>query len=202
MYDILTSRDSELHKAVLTALGRAGYPQLASPFHSMLHELVVNSLKAVYKRLFYEHFIQEIGLDAPYEDWLAMFRTEIEIHNTENFARLARDHHVGVEVRIKLTPSHFYMLAANEGAPTDLEMNRINKSIETFRNVVEPTKYLEDIDEDRQKEGGGLGIFLIMMTLRNLGADARSFRIFSRWGKTYARIKVPVANLEKAKALI
>ncbi len=197
LYDLFKNGHSELMDAVKDFLNHLGYPGLIGPFHSMMHEIAVNALKAVYKKLFFAHFIEEIGLgESSYEDWLSMFRSEIELHHTDNFARMARDSNMGADLRLRATDGYIKMTAVNVGTPSEVELDRIIKSIQRVK-FSEETSILDSSDEadENHKEGGGLGIYLVVMTLRNLGAPDNCLKIYVRKEQTIASIKIPRALL-------
>lgn len=198
IFDLYTGVEKELRDSLLRIADEVKQPMLRGPLFSITHELAANGLKALYKQVYFRYFLEEIGLDEiPYEEWLSLFKTEIEVHQAENFARVCRDKDIFVHVQGRVQGDVFRIEIVNDGAPSDVEMKRLQNSIKTAKESDGPPYlFLDDDDEGaEQKEGGGIGIMMIIVTLRNMGLPADNFDIFTKDGRTFARLDVPVELL-------
>ena len=197
VYDLYTGVEREIRESLYNMAEELGQERLKGPLFAMTHELAQNGLKALYKRIYYKYFIEEVGLsDVPYEEWLKLFKTEIEAHQAENFARLCRSKNLYVEVSGKIIGDVFKILIANDGAPSEVELQRLHRIIERAKQKNGSAFIFEEDDgTDEQKEGGGLGLTLIIMSLRGLGVSPDNFTIETREDRTYASLELPLSLL-------
>jgi len=211
IYDLFSGGQNELRDGIRNITDHAITPALFGPLYTITHELVVNALKAVYKKVFFEKFIVEIGLsDISYEQWLLLFKTEIEEHKAENFARVVREMGKEVEIYIRLSEKKLRITVINEGSPSEVELARIQKSLVNSANISQLGLLLvggDDDDDDEEYEGddlppahgegASLGIPLIVLSLRKMGVDVNKFKIFSRGDRTFAGFFIPCELLLK-----
>ena len=195
IYDLYTGIERDLRTCVYELAEDMGLPHLKGPIFTMTHELAANGLKATYKKVYFEFFVREIGLEhISYEDWLRLFKTEIEAHQAENFARLCREKEMFVRVSGKRDQGVFRIEILNEGTPSEVEFQRLQKSIDTARNAQGPAYFfLDEDDEDAQKEGGGIGLIMLITSLKNMGIDPDAFRVEVVEDHTRARIDFPLS---------
>ncbi len=196
LHDLYTEGISDLRAAV----GRVGDTMdqsggLRGPLQAVIFEMAANALKALYKRAYFDYMMVPLGLsDLPYEDWLELFRTEIGAHRAENFAHLCRDKGICIEVTSRILPGNILRIdVANEGLPSDTEWKRLRKSLEEARHLQSMIPLLEMDREDGQQEGAGLGLPLIILSLRGVGIDPEGFTIFPEGQRTVARLDIPLA---------
>ena len=174
-------------------------PSLRGPLAAVMQELVVNGLKAIYKKIYFKQIIPAIGIqDIPYEAKLDLFRIEIESHQTKNFVQAAQRESLFVTVRINAVKEGLEMLVTNPGEPTDIEMNRIESTLENAKKLSNLSFIFGQDDDDQdegeqdsRQEGAGLGFSLIIMAMRSLGIQLSNFNIFVKDKSTYARVVFP-----------
>ncbi|MCE9597650.1 MAG: adenylate/guanylate cyclase domain-containing protein [Spirochaetia bacterium] len=170
-------------------------PDLVGPLFIVTFELAVNALKAVYKNLYLEHFVKELGLDnVSYEAWLSLFKTEIETHKGRFFSDLTREKRLGVKVYLQRRESSATIMVVNQGSPSDLEFDRIMRSIKNARQLKQLSVLLEDDTRDRHGEGAGLGIPLIVMTLRGMGLTPDNLNFHVKNDKTIVSFTIPLSG--------
>lgn len=198
IYDMYTGAQDVLREELNRVLVEFGAPQLKSPLYNITRELVINALKAVYKKIFFETVIRDLGIgEVDYTEWLLLFRTEIETHNAENLAFQAFQEKQPVVVNYLYPDENLVIEINNPGEPTDIEKKRIQNSIDKAR-VLENFSYLldddEDYDSEAQKEGAGIGLPLIIMTLKGLGIGPEAFSVSYENQETVARVSVNLAK--------
>ena len=196
VFDLYSGVERELRESMFLIAEKLKKPQLRGPLFAMTHELTVNALKALYKRVFYSNFVEEIGLDyVGYEDWLKLFKVELEEHQAENFAHVCRTHNMFVTVKGVFLGDVFRIQVENAGVPTETEFGRLTRSIERAKSGdVNPYLFMDD-DEDLEKEGGGIGLMLIITSLLNLAISPDNFKITSSGDQTTACIDLPIHRL-------
>ncbi|MES0491071.1 MAG: hypothetical protein ABUK01_13820 [Leptospirales bacterium] len=195
-FDLYSGDEKKLLAHLRETLTKLKRPDLSGPIYLIIRELLTNSLKAVYKKLYLEYFIQEMGLgDLSYEEWLMIFKTEIETHMADNFSNMCRDKDMFVECMIKLDIGDLVIEISNEGAPSDIEWKRLQESL-ARASEIKDMSYLfeEDTTADDYQEGAGIGVPMILMMLKNIrNNNLGDFNIKVDNGKTVARLNLPVA---------
>ena len=205
VYDLFTGIEKDIRSHLFTLAEKLGNEDLRAPLYAMTQELAANALKALYKKAYFKFMLEEVGMDdVPYEEWLKLFKTELETHRAENFARLCREKNIHVEVSAVIGDESVIITVINEGTPSEVEWKRLQASISRARELKDFGYIFQDDEEiDSQQEGGGLGIPLIIMSLRGLGIDPDHFCIVTERDTTIARIEIPLrAFLPHQKAKI
>ncbi len=195
LYDLYTEDINHLRSAI----GRVGdfvnpVDSLRGPLQAVIFEMAANALKALYKRAYFEYMLIPLGMDdLPYPDWLDLFRTEIQVHRAENFSYLCREKGISIHVTGTLHDKNIFRIdVANDGVPTEPEWKRIQSSLETARQLESLIPILELEREDGSQEGAGLGLPLIIMSLKGAGIDPGNFSLFVEGMKTVARLDIPI----------
>jgi hypothetical protein len=133
-----------------------------------------------------------------YWDWLKLFRAEIEAHRAENFAHLCRQENIYIKASGKFAGDVFRIQIENDGAPSEIEMSRIHLALERAKETMSLAAYFDD--EDAYQEGAGLGLPMVMVSLRGMGVDPANFQIFTEGDSTVARIDVPLNLFGNARS--
>ena len=196
VHELFTEVVAELRDA-LNRVADAIQPEtLRGPLFAITHELAVNSLKALYKRIYVEYFLKPTGLaEIAYKDWLQLFRAEIEAHRAENFARLCKENGELVHVIGRVIGENFRIQVENDGLPSAIEWERIQSALRFARTVDRLDALFMD-DEDANREGAGLGLPLIIISLRGLGVDPENFVIEMVNGRTVSRVDIPLSLMK------
>jgi hypothetical protein len=136
--------------------------------------------------------------DLPYEDWLAIFKTEIDTHMAENFANICRQKNVYVKFNMKPLSTGLLIEIINEGVPSEIEWQRLQKSMKQSKNYTSMS-YLfdEEVDGDKQKEGAGIGVPLISVMLKNMNLSQSDFQVIAENGYTIAKLFFPISLFAK-----
>lgn len=197
LFDLFSSEERQVRDAIYKITDAYGGRKLAPVVYTMVRELAVNALKAVYKKIFYEKVIEELGIpEVSYAEWLELFKAEIDAHRAENFSRIAREENLGISVYLRFNEEALHIRIVNQGQPSELEYQRICKSIEKSRTVENMRAMMEQTQEgDAHAEGAGMGIPMCIMTLKNLHISPDNFRIELKTGKTVASLELPWENL-------
>lgn len=197
LFDLFSSEERQVRDAIYKITEAYGSRKLAPVIHTMVRELAVNALKAVYKKIFYERVIQELGIpEVSYAEWLDLFKAEIDAHRAENFSRIAREEDLGISVYLRFNEDGLSLRVSNQGKPTELEYARIKSAIEQSRQVSNMRALMEEREgQDEHSEGAGMGIAMCIMTLKGLHIPAENFRIELKSTQTVASIELPWQNL-------
>lgn len=197
LFDLFSSEEKQVRDAIYKITDAYGGRKMAPVVYTMVRELAVNALKAVYKKIFYERVIEELGIpEVSYSEWLDLFKAEIDAHRAENFSHMARQENLGISVYLRFNDQMLSIRIVNQGQPSELEYARIRSSIEKTRLVENMRTLMEEQEErDSHSEGAGMGIPMCIMTLRGLQIAPENFRIELKTGKTIATLELPWENL-------
>lgn len=202
LFDLFSSEEKQVRDAIYKITEAFGGRKMAPVVYTMVRELAVNALKAVYKKIFYERVIEELGIpEVTYTEWLELFKAEIDSHRAENFSHMARQEQLGISVFLRFNDEQLSIRIVNQGQPTELEYARIKSAIEKSRMVENMRTLMEEQEErDGHSEGAGMGIPMCILTLRGLQIAPDNFRIELKTGKTVATLELPWQNLKPATA--
>jgi hypothetical protein len=192
-YDLYSGDEKKLLLRLREVLAKLQRPDLSGPIYLIVRELLTNSLKALYKRIYLEYFLAEMGFsDLPYEDWLSIFKTEIDTHMAENFANICRQKNLYVQFNMKPLSNGLLMEIVNEGIPSEVEWRRLQKSMNNSKEYDSMAYLFENDDEgDILSEGAGIGVPLISVMLKNMNLNLSDFNVIVDGGKTVARLFFP-----------
>lgn len=197
LFDLFSSEEKQVRDAIYKITDAYGGRKLAPVVYTMVRELAVNALKAVYKKIFYERVIEELGIpEVSYSEWLELFKAEIDAHRAENFSRIAREEGIGISVFIKFNEEKLSIKIVNQGQPSELELARITQAIEKSRAVENMRVLMEEQEAtDSHAEGAGMGIPMCILTLRGLHISPDNFSIALKSARTIATLELPWENL-------
>ena len=192
-YDLYSGDEKKLLARLREVLQKLSRPDLSGPIYLIVRELLTNSLKALYKRIYLEYFLAEMGFsDLPYEDWLSIFKTEIDTHMAENFANICRQKNVYVKFNMKPLSTGLLIEIINDGIPSEVEWRRLQKSMKESEKYSDMA-YLfeEDTEGDKEQEGAGIGVPLISVMLKNMNLNQNDFQVVAENGRTVAKLFFP-----------
>lgn len=198
-YDLYSGDEKKLLVRLREVLQKLNRPDLSGPIYLIVRELLTNSLKALYKRIYLEYFLAEMGFsDLPYEDWLSIFKTEIDTHMAENFANICRQKNVYVKFNMKPLPNGLLMEIINDGIPSEIEWQRLQRSMKQSKNYNNMAYLFEEsIEADNQQEGAGIGVPLISVMLKNMNLSQSDFEVIAKDGRTVAKLFFPISLFSK-----
>jgi len=155
---------------------------------TILRELIVNSLKANAKRIFFQINNININDHVLYKEGVERFKEEVVgDFDTIRDEILASEHTINLNIAEE---SDFLLFSVKNSVPViPEELIRINMRLaiaaqkSTFNDIYEK---IED-----ETEGAGLGLALIVMFLKSMGIDPSVFTIKSDGAITVAAFQIP-----------
>ena len=194
-HDLHSKETKKIKEKVAEIAETLGKPSLRGPMVAISQEFLANGLKAVYKKIYFENVIPKIQMgELSYETKLHLFRIEIDSHQTKNFVHIAKENNSYVSVKFHTSKEGLALTVRNPGTPSGTEMHRIKSTLENAKKLLNLSYIFDDDntqEEESQKEGAGLGISLIVMTLRNLGIPLNNLDIYTEENMTYSRVLFP-----------
>lgn len=143
---------NQIAQEILTQDNRSDY----LPFlQTAIKELVQNAIKATQKRIFFQNHNWDI--EHPKEDYVEEFQHYLHEGKGKNFPQ---DHVFSAMIYFQKVRNFFYMTVKNRGVMTNLERQNLEHMFDRGRKMHSVAELLDN--ESHQKEGGGLGISMIL----------------------------------------
>ena len=155
---------------------------------SIMREVIANAQKANAKRLYFAIGGLNITNADDYKKGMDGFKSDF-VENPDKLSAVLIKSDYAVTVDFGMTEGEISIGITNNTAVLPHEMERIRYRVEKakgYKNLMEA--YDEILDES---EGAGLGIALVMLTLRNIGIDQSLFKIESDGHSTTAVLRIP-----------
>ncbi|MBN2159987.1 MAG: hypothetical protein JW807_11380 [Spirochaetes bacterium] len=186
-------------KEVLTLIFRKyNNPSMVPPVYTCMKELLVNAVKANFKNIYFEGYSSKNRSESiiDYDIALRLFKLELDRENAGYLEGLARRFEMKAEVLIHADDRALTIHVTNPVEMTEREKINVQYKIECASRFNDISEYFEatdgETDEDGE-EGAGLGIILISMMLRSMGACGADFTIVSADNKTIASLRIPLS---------
>jgi hypothetical protein len=172
-------------------------PEMVPPVYTCLKELLINAVKANFKNIYFEGYSSKKSSESiiDYELALKLFKLELSRENARHLERLARMYDMKAEVTIQTMDNKLYITVINPVEMTEREKNNVQYKLECGNRYNDIAEYFAENDNDvsaEADEGAGLGIILISLMLKSMGAGNRDFVITSENKQTTAVLKIPL----------
>ena len=193
-YDLYSGIQEYIQTKLRNAAELLGRPGMSASLYTITYELATNGMKAIYKHAFYKYLIHELGWsDIPYTTWLNVFKTEIATNKAENFAHVCRQNNLSVRISVKLVDDDLRLEVINSGIASDIEISRLNSLYNKSKAGSSFEEILGEEEKSPMREEEGLGIPLIILTLRGLKIPIENFKVVIKNGDTIARVNFPLS---------
>ncbi len=156
---------------------------------TILREMIVNAVKANYKRVFFKKSNLDINNSAHYDQGMEHFKS----HMTGSDANIYDDlksSGLKVELFVKKNSNELQIIVRNNSSLLPYEEERIRMRIDRACEYNDFSEIYMDISDDQ--EGEGLGIPLTILFLRNSGIGTDSFSIQSKGSYTDSVLNIPL----------
>lgn len=184
-------------KDVLTSiLKEYNVADLTTPIYTCLKELLINAIKANYKKIFLlenPHLINS----SEYLTLVKEFKDEITGQSNNRFEKVSRDENLSADVVYQLKDDVLHISIKNPVQITTQEFSIINRKIKDAHSCKNIADYFIQHADDPENEGAGIGIILIYMMMRSLGLGDNNFMITSENNITTATLIYPLKSLTK-----
>lgn len=155
---------------------------------TILRELIINALKANAKRTFFLKTNLDINDEAQYLKGMEKFKKEIVGDFDSIEADLKRSDFF-VQIAFEQASNTIRITVANNSPILSVELDRINYRIQKAIQYNDFSEAYSEIEDDT--EGAGLGIVLTILLLKNMGIDARNYRIEAAGKTTVTSLTIP-----------
>ena len=155
---------------------------------TILRELIVNSLKANAKRIFFENHNLDINNPSDYKTGVERFKEEI-IGDFDSIKDEILSNSHNINFNISEESDSLLFTIKNSVPIIPEELIRINSRIDIAVQLANFSDIYDKIEDET--EGAGLGIALIVMFLKSMGIAPSSFTIKSDNKVTVASVQIP-----------
>jgi len=155
---------------------------------TILRELIVNSLKANAKRIFFQINNLDINNTLQYKEGVERFKEEV-VGDFESIKDAILNNEHSINFNISEESDALLFTIKNSVAIIPEELTRINSRIAIAVQQANFSDIYEKIEDET--EGAGLGIALIVMFLKSMGIDPSVFKIKSDDKITVATVQIP-----------
>lgn len=155
---------------------------------SIMREVVANAQKANAKRVYFTGSGLDINNPDDYKKGMKTFKTHFMQKPDEMSALLLKSDFF-ININFGIDRDGLTVSVKNNAAVLPREMERIKHRLESarfYKNLLDAYNNIED-----GSEGAGLGIALVVITLKNIGIDPGLFTIESDKNSTTVALRIP-----------
>ena len=161
---------------------------------TILREIIINSLKANAKRIFFLKHNLDINKESDYRKGMNTFKKDV-VGVFENIEGDLLHSDFFVEITFDSSAEKLQIKVVNNSSILPEELERINFRIEKAVEYNDFSEAYNEIEDDT--EGAGLGIVLTILLLKNMGINPGNYRIVRGNNSTLSSVTIP-ARLKPA----
>lgn len=197
-YSVSEYVEQRMKEVLALIFAKYNKPSMVPPVYTCVKELLVNAVKANFKNIYFEGYSSKNDSESviDYDMALKLFKLELDRENAGYLEGLARRFGMKAEVLIYADDRALSIHVSNPVEMTEREKTNVQEKIECAGRYGDISEYFDatdaDSDDDSGEEGAGLGIILISMMLRSMGAGNADFTIVSENNKTTASLRIPL----------
>ncbi|MGC8764290.1 MAG: histidine kinase [Brevinematia bacterium] len=183
--------ENEIENILVNIFSRHGKEEFAGVIFTCVKELIINAAKANLKRVLFEEHNMNIDNEEEYIAGMLRFREELNNFRMINYEDKLQAKNYWVKVTFESNANGISIEVINNAHITKIEEKRLREKLKKAMSYNDIAQfYLEQGDEI---EGAGMGIALVVMLLKGLGADPSLFRLGNtKGGQTLIRIEIPL----------
>ncbi len=188
LYALNAENEKKISDILLMILEQINKVELKNLILTILRELIINGLRANYKRI---HFLKEdldINKEGDYAKGIRNFKENLT-KNPADFVQASIQNKLFVQVSLAYKDEAIIISVINNAVISPSELTRVKnqvKEAETLNDLSEAVEKLMDFSE-----GAGLGIPMIILMLKNAGGTPKAFNIAANQELTKVQVSVP-----------
>lgn len=198
-YGVNEDVEQEVRNKIFEIVDSYGLSDLVDPLYTCIKELLINAIKANYKNIFFEGYNPTSNNNSlPYDTALQVFKLEMTRIDAAYFEELALRNDMKATLELKAEGEVFSVEVVNYVEMTSKEQERVDRKLADAVECEDIADYFMKNSEALEDEGAGLGLVLITIILKSLGATSTDFSIKSQDGKTIAKFKIPLVQMDSS----
>ncbi len=168
-------------------------PQLSDLLYNGIKEVIINGLKANIKRIVFLDYGLDLDSESETEEGMKLFKDYILSRSPKEIEEELIQKNYMLMIYFFLEEHGMRIEVMNNCVLSEIEERRIR---EKFRNALKYRNIMEFMNEHGDSlEGAGLGLFLLVLMLRQMNVDPNYFRVGkSDEGFTVSRIEIPFSD--------
>lgn len=182
-----------------------GILNIRDTIYTILKEMIINSVKANAKRVFFKQRQADIHNREDYDKHIKEFKKEF-LENQDKYKELLKKNDYNVIILFRFNKQGFQITVKNNVPITEEELNRVRQRIEKSKEYEDMTEIFLDQADDT--EGAGLGLSMSLLMLKNEGISSDYYTIKHLGRDTITRINIPLKfhkknpSFQKAKEIL
>jgi putative nucleotidyltransferase with HDIG domain len=195
-YHLSHSTEEYIEQVISQVLIELGQDKIVNPITYCLKELAVNAKKANTKRVYFQEKNLDLNNPADYKKGMETFKQET-LDNINYFLDKQKEMGLYVKITIKPLADKLILAVHNNVKITQKEHMRIYDRVAASRayNSMEHA-FSELMDSS---EGAGLGIIILVLTLKSIGLDEEAFEVETSDIETVAKITIPLSKIHLSR---
>lgn len=176
-----------IEKAIEDYLKSINSTSISNQISYCLHELASNACKANSKRIYFNESNLDIRVPEHYQKGISDFKHATIVHQHKYF-ELRKENGLYIKFQIKRDDERLYISIINNVPLTTEEKIRIDDKIEKSHKYATVIDAYSDLQDNT--EGAGLGIYTMILMLKEIGLKENNLKIFSINDQTHATIEI------------
>jgi len=188
--------EQDLEEILGVFLEELGQTALHDRLSYCLRELTGNAKKANTKRVYFRHRGLDLNNPADYEAGMKTFKTDT-LDDIGTFLTLQEEQDLSIKVGFLIRDQVLFLTVRNNTPILDAELDRARARAERSWGFESMDDAFTDLLDDA--EGAGLGIGILVMMLRKMGLDRRSYRLERLGNETLATLILPMEAVRQTR---
>lgn len=185
-----------LDRIIEVFLAELGQERVLEPLAYCTKELITNAQKANIKRLYFFERGLTITDDQDYERGMKVFHHAL-MKNAHHYIRKLKEKNLDIVVTFQVSGGTLLIKVRNNVEMMPKEESRIYERIVRARSFNSFYEALSNAIDTT--EGAGLGILILIQSLKRIGLEEDSFSIESNEGRTVASLTIPMSQVQFEK---
>ncbi len=184
--------EADLEEILMIYLEELGQDAVKDHLAYCLKELTVNAKKANTKRVYFKE--KGLNLDNPedYEKGMKSFKSET-LGNIQHYLELQEQQDLYIKVTYLIRNNMLHFSVRNNAPIKPKELTRVYDRLARSRAFESMEEAFAEVLDD--SEGAGLGIVIMILMLRKMGLNEKSFDLNSQHNETVASLAIPMNKL-------
>jgi HD-like signal output (HDOD) protein len=185
-----------MDRVIEVFLAELGQERFLEPLAYCVKELIGNAQKANIKRMYFLEKGLTITDDEDYKAGMEQFRRTI-MENSPLYIQRLKEAKLEIIVIFQVSGSTLNITVQNNSQMLPHEQTRVYERIVRSRAFSSFSEALNNAVDTT--EGAGLGVLILLQTLKRFGLEENAFSIESANGRTIARLTIPMSDVHFEK---
>jgi len=186
--------ENAIDNNLLTFLNEIKKNSLFLNLSYMIKELVANAYKANLKRVHFKLNRLDINSSEAYKIGIKSFKDNFKDLDS-NLFREARSMRSYIKIDFNVVNNVLILSIMNNTPILKIERDRIVNKVQNANEINDLEEAINKVID--KEEGSGLGLIIVLLTLKKIGLNEHSFEVLANENSTEIRIKIPLDIVDK-----